>query len=265
MRCLALPLAALPVTTLPVTALLAALLCAPPVHAEPAATLADAPDWHAARLAEAADGARRIVRIPLVRRSTAWGCVCPDWYIGDSPDVGTDLWLAPVFSPHAQALPAKMPPTGMIIQAEGFYTGKTEEFVWRHQGEVKKRYQMPEFQVLRWRPNRSTDGGRLRTLLAGPQAAETVTPLSDERPWLVIVHTLDLRSKSCTRGAELRRKRLVEMGFSDVEIIDSRQAPKLACCSKMVLIGRFKTRKAARARAAEGRAKKLKTYVRCGW
>lgn len=222
--------------------------------------------WHGEQIAAAAKGSRAFVRIPLVHRAKG-DAQAPPWYIGTTPKSaeGRPMWIAPVFSKYAADLPKKVPPGGMIVQAEGFYTGKTKEFVWTAKDGASKRYTMGEFQVQRWRPQRATDKFVIHTLLDGAEAQAPIEPLKDDRRWLVIAHTLDLRSKACTRGAKIRRKRLIEKGFKQTEIIDSRQAPMLGCCSKSVLIGRFETRVKARVRAHEARQKGVTVYVRKGW
>lgn len=248
--------------------LLSVSIAAAPAFAKPAkpVDLDQLPSWQAARVAEAAQGKRAIVRIPLVRRSTGWGCVCPDWYIGDSTSTNSaGAWLNPAFSVEAVGLLAKVEPAGIQVVAEGYYTGKTEAFVWKSDGVVRDTYEMAGFRVLRWRLSRDADEPVMAVLLDGPKAQQAIQPLSDSRPWLVIAHSLQLSSPGCTKGAELRRKRLVEKGFKDAEVIDSRAAPLLACCFKSVLLGRFKTRAEARALSTSAKAKTVKTYVRRGW
>lgn len=241
--------------------LLPALATAAPIG------LTEGVTWHADQIAAAGAGQRTIARIPLVLRANAADGDTPAWYIGTTPktDDARGMWIAPRLSAHADPWPEKLPAAGMIVQADGFYTGRSEEFVWKAPDGAEQRYSMAEFFVQRWRPHRSTDPFVIRTLLDGPQALETPEQLTDARRWLVIAHTLDLRSKGCTQGAKIRRKRLIEKGFAETEIIDSRQAPRLGCCAKSVLIGRFETRAEAMVRFREAQAKNVTAYIRRGW
>lgn len=194
--------------------------------------------WHAAQVGQPA-----IVRVPLVRVSKT------RWALGAKPaeplvETGVEL----TFSPIAQDLPAKLATRKAVVLAEGRYGPKGTTF-----------------NVLRWRFLRRGEAPRAQVVLAGKRALEVVAPLKDDRPWLAIAHTLDLNSKSCTQGADLRRKRLIEKGFVDAEVIDSRQAPRLACCSKTVLLGRFSTRAAAAVLVRKAQKQKIRGYVRRGW
>jgi hypothetical protein len=252
-------------------ALIVSLLCVPaagPAFSKPAKPVDfdQLQPWHAARIAEAGQGTRAIVRIPLVHRSIGWGCVCPNWYVGEGTDTnGAGAWIKPSFSKAAAGLPGKVGDDGIQVVAEGYYTGKTETSAWKSDGVVRDTYKMAGFHVLRWRMQREGEDPVMAVLLGGAKAQEAVQPLTDDRPWLVIAHSLQLSSPGCTKGAELRRKRLVEKGFKDAEVIDSRAAPLLACCFKSVLLGRFKTRAEARALSTSAKAKTVKTYVRRGW
>lgn len=226
----------------------------------------DVDPWHAAQVANAKTGKRAIVRIPLVRRSVGWGCVCPNWYVGDNPvSYGGEAWIQPTFAPAVADLGDEPGRLGFVAMVEGYYTGKTEKFVWRSGKEVLRTYKIAEFHVLRRSKMADDDDFQVEVLLDGPQAKARVKPLTDDRPWLVIAHSLKLSSPSCTKGAELRRKILIEKGFKDAEVIDSRSAPLLSCCFKSVLLGRFKTRAQAKALSTVAKAKKVVTYVRRGW
>lgn len=245
---------------IPLLLLLPAFAVAAPINLE------DVGRWHAAQIASAGQGQRAIVRIPMVHRSASWGCVCPDWYIGDSADTNSaGVWLEPSFAEGAADLPGKVEEAGIEVIVEGYYTGDSELMVWEAGGEVRETYRMAGFHVLRWRPTRAGEPAAIEVLLDGHKAKEAVKPLRDDRPWLVIAHSLQLSSPTCTEGAEIRRKFLIEKGFKDTEVIDSRAAPLLSCCFKTVLLGRYKTRSEAKAVEAAAKAKKITTYVRRGW
>lgn len=76
--------------------------------------------WVRERVRRARSGRRELVRLPLVRRSDGWGCICPYYYIGLSPaNAGPELWIEPRFAREAQR-----PSKNMIVQAEGYFTGR---------------------------------------------------------------------------------------------------------------------------------------------
>ena len=103
--------------------------------------------WIEERARRARNGRRELVRIPLVRRSNGWGCLCPEYYIGLSTGTtGGGTWLEPRFS-----RPAQRPSQNMIVFAEGYFTGKRLRRDLRTSaGEPEEwLYQVWEFRVLR--------------------------------------------------------------------------------------------------------------------
>ena len=66
-------------------------------------------------------GASERVRIPLVRQSKGWGCVCPPHYVGIDPNMGQGPWLDVTFAKGMRALRV-----GEAVLAEGTFGGETK-------------------------------------------------------------------------------------------------------------------------------------------
>ncbi len=96
---------------------------------------------------------------------------------------------------------------------------------------------------------------------------DTVKPLRDGRPHLVVAGSFRVDRHGAADQAERLRKRLADAGFSGAEVVDSRRLEKLRCCFYSVLAGRFATRKEATAQAKKVSAalKKVKAYVKAGF
>jgi hypothetical protein len=62
--------------------------------------------WIDARVEAAKAGHRERLRLPLVRRSEGWGCVCPPHYLGVSVDSARDntVWLDVTFAKGVRPL-----------------------------------------------------------------------------------------------------------------------------------------------------------------
>ncbi|HKS27303.1 MAG TPA: hypothetical protein VJS44_05760 [Pyrinomonadaceae bacterium] len=76
--------------------------------------------WVTERVRRARSGRRERVRLPLVRRSDGWGCICPYYYIGLSTNTAVgNFWIEPRFQRQAQR-----PSKNMIVVAEGYFTGR---------------------------------------------------------------------------------------------------------------------------------------------
>lgn len=76
--------------------------------------------WMAERARRSRRGRPELVRFPLVRRSSGWGCICPEYYIGLSTGTaGGDTWVEPRF-----ARPLARPSRNVIVIAEGYFTGR---------------------------------------------------------------------------------------------------------------------------------------------
>lgn len=115
----------------------------------PFAESPEAAPWVAERVRLARSGRRERVRLPLVRRSDGWGCICPSYYIGLSTgNAGGELWIEPRFQRMAQRLSKNM-----IVLAEGYFTGRRIRRDLRTSaGEPEEwLYQLWEFRVRRVR------------------------------------------------------------------------------------------------------------------
>ncbi|HEX8748159.1 MAG TPA: hypothetical protein VF717_13375 [Pyrinomonadaceae bacterium] len=105
--------------------LILALVCGTGAGPSPAQTgpYAESPEvaaWVKERVTRARSGRRELVRLPLVRRSDGWGCICPYYYVGLSTATAAgSTWIEPRFERPAQGFSKNM-----IVLAEGYFTGK---------------------------------------------------------------------------------------------------------------------------------------------
>ncbi len=251
-----------------VVVLLLVLLCFPASAAETAE--ADAQDqagskaWVKERLSNVKAGKRELVRIPFAHHGE-WGCNCPGEYIGTQTDSeGGIAWLNPEFEPKVQETRSEKRDEeegGYMRVAEGYFTGKRTKEKGEEEGQT---YTLEGFHVLRWRPLRGDKDARLTVVSAGPEWTEKVQTFTDDRPWLVVVDSLALLDKKTEARATALRDKLVAAGAKDAEVIDSRRAPMLFCCYRVVVSGRYATREAALAAADELKKKKISAGVRRG-
>lgn len=247
-----------------------------PDKAPPAAVVLNQSDeeliraWIAARIESAGAGRREIVRIPLIHKCLGWGCVCPEWYIGESAGNAMGLdWLTIDDAPYAE-LPSPGE-SGLELVAEGWFTGAKDTFEWRSGDELVEDYTLQGFHVERWR--RMGDSDKDRTLSVVADAAATKAwpePLTDARPWVAIAHSVPRESKGAAEKAEKLRAALVEKGYAQAEILDSRQLPRLFCCFYSVVLGRYATEEEALAAVkaaskSKDRKSRVKAYVRRGF
>jgi hypothetical protein len=233
----------------------------------PAATDEGAVDaWVKARVKNAKKGEREIVRIPLVRRTTGWGCVCPWHYLGTSTgSYGGKSWLTPTTAPGV-TLPEKG--NGWVQVAEGYFTGaSTKEDNSKDCGGCKDWvYTLYTFHVERARPApKETTDLKVHVLLSGNEASEKVAPLADGKPWMVIVSSVARDAKGAAAQAAAQRDKLVKAGFANAAVIDSRAATQLACCYHVVVADRFKTQAEAAALAKDVKKKRLQASVKKGF
>jgi hypothetical protein len=119
----------------------------------PYAESPQAASWLAERIARARAGRRERVRLPLVRRSDGWGCICPYYYIGlSTANAAGSMWVEPRFEKKSQRFSKNM-----IVLAEGYFTGRRlrrdlrtnpyqpEEWIYRlWEFSVSKVYLLPE-------------------------------------------------------------------------------------------------------------------------
>jgi hypothetical protein len=101
--------------------------------------------WGKARTANAASGAKELVRMPLHRHGPGWGCTCPEYYVAfaEYADDATTLFVDPKFSPASTAF--AQVPGGQTRIVEGYFTGKTRSVP----GEPGIRYDLHGFTVVR--------------------------------------------------------------------------------------------------------------------
>ncbi len=109
--------------------------------------------WLDERLAQAHAHHRERVQMPLSVRSAAWGCKCPDSYIGESPNTQEGPWifvLAPAGFP-------KVDSAGHALIVEGYFTGKfkTQDLRNPDGNPAEWLYRIPRFRVKSWRDNPS--------------------------------------------------------------------------------------------------------------
>ncbi|HVQ35959.1 MAG TPA: hypothetical protein VMS31_00400 [Pyrinomonadaceae bacterium] len=116
------------------------------------ALYAEGPDvsrWMAERARRASMGRPEHVRVPLVRRSDGWGCICPEYYIGLSTGTaGGATWIEPRFV-RSNMRPQK----NLIVLAEGYFTGRRPRRDLRSNREEPKEwiYRLWEFRVTKIR------------------------------------------------------------------------------------------------------------------
>jgi hypothetical protein len=228
--------------------------------------------WVEARIAHARGGRREIVRVPLVRAGLGWGCRCPPFYLGENPFMNPiDRWIAVTTAPGLTLPPGGRP--GWVQVAEGYFTGATRKLDLRGRDGVPQEwlYTLDEFHVMALRPARGGADGiveedrRLHLLLSGPEAARRVTPLADGRPWLVVAASEPLEAPGGEARAEKLRRTLVQAGLGGAEVLDSRQTPRLHCCYRVVVAGRFASREQADAAVTTARARGHRAYVKQGF
>lgn len=113
---------------------------------------AEGPDvsrWIAERARRSQTGRRERVRIPLVRRSDGWGCICPEYYIGLSTGTaGGETWIEPRFDRPSLRLRKNT-----VVLAEGYFTGRRPRRDLRSNREEPEEwiYRLWEFRVTRVR------------------------------------------------------------------------------------------------------------------
>ncbi|MGH1338523.1 MAG: hypothetical protein ACRBFS_20575 [Aureispira sp.] len=107
--------------------------------------------WVKERVTNSEDGKKEIVEIPLAVRSKAWGCRCPNHYIGISTNNREGPWLRPI-------TPKKFPVSddeGSSLIVTGYFTGKqiTKDYRKTKTDPKDWVYTLPEFKILSWRKN----------------------------------------------------------------------------------------------------------------
>jgi hypothetical protein len=222
--------------------------------------------WVATQAKAAKAGQAAIVRMPLMHHGE-WGANFPTYYIGASSMSGSCPCIDPTWAPGAEeesTLEKDGRDTGAEYVVEGRFTGTTKKERGETRDDVHTLY---GFHVLRWRKLRSDDDSetKLRVVLDAKQAAEKVAVLADDKPWLVVVDSFALFDKGSDKKAAALLARVQAAGQAGAEVLDSRQAPLLFCCYRVVVAARAASRDAALAIAKELKKKKLAAGVRRGW
>jgi len=119
-----------------------------PVYEDAADTL---DNWIEQRITSAQLGIKEKVEMPFVVRTLGWGCMCPDYFIGVSPNVQEGPWISPI-------VPRKFPVSdtvGYSLIVTGHFTGKWVEIDLRNGEEEPDEwlYTVPEFKIRRWKAN----------------------------------------------------------------------------------------------------------------
>jgi hypothetical protein len=222
--------------------------------------------WVKQRARRSKQGKPELVRIPITQRSMGWGCVCPEMFVGASPDVGTGPWLAVTWAEGASPPPAGR--LGWVVLAEGYFTGEVE--IEDHRAECdgceEWLYKLQGFHALRFRQLRrdeTEEGPSAQLILPDIAMLGTAQP-RDERPWLVIAASIP-KSQESARRARAVVEKLRAGGFASAAVLDSRLAPLLFCCFDLAVANRFATHEQAQAAMAKLRQKGFKPYARQGW
>ncbi len=107
--------------------------------------------WVDKRVENAKKGKKEVIEMPMVVRSTGWGCLCPTHYIGISPYTHEGPWI------HIKASKKfpKMDQNGHSLIVTGYFTGKMVKEDFRDEnGEPEEwLYTIPEFKIKSWRIN----------------------------------------------------------------------------------------------------------------
>lgn len=107
--------------------------------------------WLEERLANIKKNLRETVEMPMVVRSTGWGCRCPMHYIGVGTTVQEGPWIAPVYPDDFMEIPEE----GMSFIVTGYFTGKwiTEDLRGGDPDHTEWLYKKPEFIITSWKLN----------------------------------------------------------------------------------------------------------------
>lgn len=248
--------------------------------------------WVAARVASVRAGVPELVRIPIHRRQSGYGCACPWFSVGsqERPVAEGEPYAAgPDVEPIADTagdpyvdgfIDPKPGPDGLLpesirygktIVAEGYFTGKIHV----EKGDVDEKFELDEFRVIRARAPLppKTDGGdtgiaaadaRVVVLARGADAMQEAPRPADGKIFLVVVESISLASPDAYEKARAKTDALRDR-FPEAEVIDSRNVPGFFCCNYVVVLSRWATDKEARDAAAHARTMGVTTSVRRGW
>ncbi|WP_224362658.1 hypothetical protein [Hyalangium versicolor] len=232
----------------------------------------DTGKWIRERVRNASQGQPERVRLHVT------GCMpsatCPTWFYVGRADVEDDeershgVILLPekgVVLPTRQS--GREASWGPELVIEGSFTGvvrapKTSE----GSGDPDSAEPSPEFKVasaMLLHPSRNEP--TLQVLLSGEEARKQVSPFGDKRRWLVLVSNKPLFEPESEKQSQDAKKQLLEAGFKDAEVFDSRKAPQLLCCYLSVAAGRYETEAQAQTTLKALKKKGFQAYIRQGW
>lgn len=125
--------------------------------------------WLATRVAAARAGTRERVRLPIVRRSAAFGCDCPPFAIAARTANGPFYWIRIVDLTSIGLPPAATIPSdeGALLWVDGRFTGLVDTYRSRDAG--GRDVATPVFEVLRVRPRAADEAAEARVVAAEPR------------------------------------------------------------------------------------------------
>jgi hypothetical protein len=106
--------------------------------------------WLDQRVENAKNGLHEKVEMPFVVRSTGWGCICPDYYIGVIPSVQDGPFISPIMPRHFP----KSDSQGHSLIVTGYFTGKIIKVDLRGKyGTEEELFFAPQFKIISWKEN----------------------------------------------------------------------------------------------------------------
>src|SRR5688572_8752213 len=111
--------------------------------------------WVKERVQTARKGIKEKIIMPLVVRSTGWGCRCPEHYIG----VGTKVKEGPYIFPVTKLKIPKINESGYSLVVKGYFNGKLKHLDLRQSEDEPEEwdYYIPEFVITEWEINKKGD------------------------------------------------------------------------------------------------------------
>ena len=107
--------------------------------------------WLEERVSNAQQFIHEHVEVPFVVRSTGWGCMCPDYFIGINPGMQEGPFIGAVPSTGFPTVDS----TGASLIVVGYFTGKIVDIDLRNEDLEPEEwlYHVPEFMIISWRKN----------------------------------------------------------------------------------------------------------------
>lgn len=108
--------------------------------------------WVNLRVENAKSGKKETVKMVMAVRTLAWGCRCPDHYVGISPNNQEGPFISPI-------IPDNFPVSdtiGYSLIVEGYFTGNIIDLDLRTSEDEPEEwfYHIPEFKVTKWKMNK---------------------------------------------------------------------------------------------------------------